>query len=130
MSSLAEQMNADALEAMKFTRKHFVVELDFLEPTIEQIERLVDDVEFALAGGKSEDNVALLTRTWGAYLGEVLRRNVGGEWNADDDGKPALCANDENIFPHDAVRRRMLGGRDDSIVKFYEHACEQLKQGN
>lgn len=120
---LAEQMNADALEAMKLTRKYFVVELDFSEPTIEQIDKLIGDIDFSMPGGKSDENTELLTRSWGAYVGEVLRRHADGEWSISDDGKPLLKVNSKIVSSHEAVRGRLTDCVA-SLVEFYEQASK------
>ena len=67
MSELANEMKANALEAQKFVRKHFVVELDFSAESVEELERQFDMVEYVIEGGMSEENVELLTRTCGMW---------------------------------------------------------------
>lgn len=121
MSDLAEQMEADALEAMKLTRKHFVVELDFTPASIEQLESIIDDVEFTLRGGKSEENIELLTRVWGAYLGEVIRRHHNGEW-IEKDASPAVQIPNTTLSTHDQVRQRLTVGAGHNLVKY----CQDL----
>lgn len=77
MSDLAEAMKANALEAQRFSRKHLVLELDFSEASVDLIEANADDVEYAIKGGKSEENVAMLVRVWGVHrrvVTEDLRR--------------------------------------------------------
>ncbi len=121
MSNLDEEMKANALEAMKLTRKHFVVELDFSPASIGQLEGLVDDVDFSLKGGRSDENIALLVRTWGSYLGEVIRRNVGGEWNESTDQELGvrLVVGAKKLDPHDAVRKRLTEASKPSVEQFY-----------
>lgn len=119
---LQDQINADALEAQKFTRKHFVVGLDFTSGSLKELESLCDDVEYALRGGKSEENLDLLVRIWGAYLGETMRRHSGGEWKKVD-GELQLCCNGENYTPHDRVRRRLTGEKGD-FPGYFDSAME------
>lgn len=117
MCELATQMKADALEAQKFSRKHLVLELDFSPHSVGEMERNCDAVEFALRGGKSPENIGLLTRIWGAYLGETLRMQVGGEWTGDA-GSPVLRVGEEALQPHEQVRQRLVSG---AAYNLYEY---------
>ena len=118
---VAEAMLAYAFEAQKLTRKYFVVELDFSAGSIQDLERIADDVEFILSGGKSADNIQLLSRTWGSYLGEVICRTKGGTW-VESESQPfgaSIQAGDETLDPHEQVRQR-LEGSGQSLVALYE----------
>ncbi len=120
MANLPDEMNEAALEAMKLTRKYFVVELDFSESSIQSLDPLFNDVEFTMRGGKSDDNVELLTRVWGAYLGEVIRRNIGGQWTSSSESGIGLQRDDNAIHPHDAVRKRLVDESADTLWQFYQ----------
>ncbi|MBM4002284.1 MAG: hypothetical protein FJ295_03220 [Planctomycetes bacterium] len=76
----AQRMLADALESQKFTRKFFVVELDFSVKSLGELEGQFDAIRYALRGGASSENCQKLRRLWGAYLGEMLRRLGNGQW--------------------------------------------------
>ena len=60
----------------------------------------------------------------GAYVGEVIRRDVGGEWEADD-GDPEAGRNlalrlpdDSVVFPVQRAIGRMRNGAEDGIVAY------------
>ncbi len=123
MSTIAEQMEADALEAMKLVRKHFVVEFDFSAESVRALENLFDDVDFALPGGKTQENIERLTRVWGAYLGEVIRRQRDGQWveSAESAGsRPIMRIEGTDVRPHDQIRQRLLSGAEHSVWDFYQ----------
>ena len=120
--SIAEQMLNNANEAMKLTRKFFVVELDFSTGSVKQLEGLFDDVDFTLRGGKSPENVELLTRVWGSYLGEVIRRNAGGEWVEPTEGSFLLRCENGDLDPFEQVRQRLTAGPEHNVWQFYEAA--------
>lgn len=107
--SIAEKMLENAFEAQKLTRKHFVVELDFSEQSILDLDRIADDVDFTLSGGKSSENIELLSRTWGSYLGEVLCRTKGGQWveAAEHPFGVSVCIGETMIDPHQQIRQRL-----------------------
>ncbi len=125
MSTLAEQMAADLLEAQKFSRKHLVVELALTEASVAELEDNVDTVEFAIAGGKSDENVAMLTRVWGAFLGETLIHATNSAW-IEQDGRPAVQGANGIAFPHDQVRRRLLEGSAHNLATYFAETKKQL----
>lgn len=56
----------------------------------------------------------------GAYVGEVFRRNLGGEW-ALYDGEPALRFGDDRwVFPLAKADKRFRHGRGDRLDFFYD----------
>ena len=130
MTTLAEEMKAHALEAQRFSRKYLVLELDFSEASVSELDNQSDSIGFAIRGGKSAENVDLLTRLWGAYLGEALRKATGAEWVLDAAAQVqriGLRGQDATVHPHEQVRRRLNGTHDDSLLQFYQRARAQLK---
>jgi hypothetical protein len=126
MSELAEEIQADALESQRFSRKHLVLELDFSARSIDELEGEIDTVEYAISGGKSDENIAMFTRIWGAYLGESIRKNGGGEWIRDDEGQIGLRNNDVVLQPHHQIRRRLLEGAELNLSRYYQESIKKL----
>ena len=60
----------------------------------------------------------------GSYVGEVIRRDVGGTWNGDDADPAAevnitLVLDDGSvIWPVQRVMKRFKNGREDSLVAY------------
>lgn len=126
MSDIAAEMQALALEAQRFSRKHLVLELDFSEASVGLIEATADTVEYAIRGGKSEQNIELLSRIWGAYIGEALRKVAGGEWVAEPEGRVALCGPRTSTYPHEQVRKRLTAGKAHDLAAYFRQTKEQL----
>jgi hypothetical protein len=124
--SLSDEIKADALEAQKYSRKHLVLELDFSEASVKELEENADTVEFAIPGGKSMENVEMLARTWGAYVGESLRRRCGGQWTREPDGRIALVGSSGRVHPQEQVRRRLLEGHAFKLDEFFTSALSKL----
>jgi hypothetical protein len=118
MSDLDNEMKANALEAQKFSRKHLVVELDFSPESLLELDPQCDAVEYAIRGGKSAENIAMLTRIWGAYLGETIRLRIGGQWEEEPTG-PVLSLGSERLRPHERVRLRLVEGASHSLVAYF-----------
>ncbi|MGE0757946.1 MAG: hypothetical protein AB7O38_13035 [Pirellulaceae bacterium] len=130
MATLAEEMKAHALEAQRFSRKHLVLELDFSEASVAELDNQCDSVEFAIRGGKTAENVDMLTRIWGAYVGESLRRVTKSEWCEVPDGAAArrgLCdPGGETVFPHDWVRARLVDKSAEKLSAAFSAARARL----
>jgi len=130
VTSPAEQMLTDALAAQKFTRKFFVVELDFGEHTIPQLEAQCQAAGYALRGGLTPENIDKLTQLWGAYFGEVLRRNSAGQWSqVEQEGgaRFVLQAGGQTVAPHAVVRQRLEQGTAFALTAAYEQAKLSLQ---
>lgn len=130
MSTLAEEMKVHALEAQRFSRKHLVLELDFSEASIQELENQADAVTFAIRGGKTPENIAMLTRIWGAYLGEALRKATNAEWVSEAAGqvqRMGLKGPTSTVHPHEQVHKRLNGTKDDSLLLFFQKTKEQWK---
>jgi hypothetical protein len=121
MPTVAEQMAASAKEAKKLTRNYLVVELNYTEQSLEDLERVIDDYRIAVPEGESPETLARLVRLWGAYLGEVIRKRLGGEWiEAEEAGESAaLTLGERTIEPLAQVRRRLEGGKAHDLWQFY-----------
>ena len=126
MSDLNEEIQANALEAQIFSRKHLVLELDFSLASVAELESHIDTIDFAISGGKSDENLEMLTRIWGCYLGESLRRQLGGEWIRDDQDTHqgiALRVGSQTLYPLDRICKRLVDGEEFNIVAY----CEQVQ---
>ena len=130
MTTLADEMKAHALEAQRFSRKHLVLELDFSEASIQALETHADSIGYALRGGCTPENIDMLTRIWGAYLGESLRKATGAEWILETAGQVrriGLKGPTQVIHPHEQVHKRLTGTKEPTLLAFFQQACQQLK---
>ena len=131
MTTLGDEMKAHALEAQRFSRKHLVLELDFSEASVKELENQADSVTYALRGGKTPENVAMLTRLWGAYLGESLRKATGAEWVEELAGQVRRIGlktgSNPAVHPHEQVHQRLIGTASYNLLSFFQQARDQLK---
>ena len=104
---------------MKISRKFFVVELDYSVASLDKFEDLFAQWHYALPGGSKPENVDKLVRVWGAYLGEMIRRTLGGEWVTLPGERTALRLRSGDIFPHDAIRRRLAKESSETLPAYY-----------
>ena len=125
MTTLAEQMAADLLEAQRFSRKHLVLELGLNAASVAELEDNVDTIDYAIAGGKSAENVDMLTRVWGAFLGEAMIQATGASWE-EQEGRPGVRGTHGVAFPHEQVRRRIVDGPAHSLSDYFAYTIKQL----
>ncbi len=74
----------------------------------------------------------MFCRVWGAYIGEVFRRQVGGEWIewTDQYGKAiAFQSGGVKVFPSDKVRKRIVGGPAHNLRDYYGVFRDQMSAG-
>jgi hypothetical protein len=128
MSALEDEMRAHAREAQKYSRRHLVLELDFSEASLTELDNQCDAVEYAIRGGKSPENIEMLTRLWGAYVGEALRRVAAAEWFAEEGGRRGLMSPEgKMVFPHASVRQRLENKAAESLPDFFRSARSTLQ---
>ena len=128
---LAEDMEANARNAVELAKTRFQVALDFRAESIQELEKLFDRVQYAMPDPESKETLGLLTRLWGSYLGEVIRRRLGGEWIiwTDKHGKTmALQIGEATVFPHNKVKKRLERGADHNVWNYYQSVMSSLEQ--
>src|SRR5216683_2385963 len=118
-TKLAEDMEANARNAVELAKTRFQATLDFG----------IDRVEYAMPDPESKETLGLLTRLLGSYLGEVIRRKHGGEWIiwTDKHGKTmALQVGEATIFTHNKVKKRLQRGPEHNLWKYYQSVLTTL----
>jgi len=98
-------------------RKIFGEELDYSEASIAKLDEIINK-------GWPDRPPAMLEPTvvtFGAYLGEAIRRNIGGEWGfAESEGYFLdRVGGKAKIFPFNKVTKRFRNGEEDSLGFYY-----------
>ena len=127
-------MQAYAEDAVRAARQH-KVNLDYSERSLEEVERLLgelhDELHSELASS-SEQELDEMSRLWGGYFGEVVRRRFGGEWAiekypAGDFLIVTLNVNGAKLFPAMKIHKRLTGGADENLLLFYRNVRARLE---
>jgi len=107
-----------SLEFIRNSQEAFNLNLGFSESDVNQLDTLIDNnLE------KISPDIDKAVVIWGAYLGETIRKNLGGTWVFDpDDG---WCMHDFGnselfIYPFSRIRRRFIYGMSYSISTYYQ----------
>lgn len=123
-----EVAQAFAKDAVNEAKLKFNLTLDYSPASVEHLESIV-----AAKYEEIQDHPILpiqmeaFSKLWGAYLGEVIRRQLGGKWRIAKHGPFAgLCVlqlgepgtNEGEICPLGKVYKRLLNGEEDNLFVF------------
>jgi hypothetical protein len=113
-------MAALADEAVSRAGSEFQVTLDFSPESVEAVEELLGNLHVRrAAGGMTDARLHREAMTWGAYIGEVIRRLKGGHWEKDHDvaGPDTYPIDYEGhqSFPVGWCGKRILNGDEDNV---------------
>jgi hypothetical protein len=126
--SEASENGAKALNALGY-------KADFTFESIRELERFMkDNVEpegGAKAGGQLTASMGSKLFLLGAYLGETIRRKVGGVWHGDDSDPEATTnvevvgPNESVIWPIQRIMKRFQNGDEDDLWAYALAAAEE-----
>ena len=81
--------------------------------------RYVEGLVLRLRSGADEEFIKNLSGKLGCYLGECIRRNFGGQWQAGPHGIGISFDAANAVYPLSKVEKLFRYGEGDSIVSFY-----------
>jgi ABC-type Fe3+-citrate transport system substrate-binding protein len=126
VNDMMKAYSEDALDLGKLMDK----ELDFSEESLKTLEEILDRYHKELPKGlkriffgPSKDKINQISKIWGAYLGEVIIKHLGGEWKMREGLKNAIALCFDNgieIYPPAKVNKRLLNGFEDNIWAYYQ----------
>jgi hypothetical protein len=133
-AKLAGVIVAQAQGAVKTAKLKWQESLDFTQDSLEGVERILGKIHNAGLYGSgsakpSEEELAVLSKMWGTYIGEVIRRHYGGQWSQGEDGTLSLSIGEaKGVFPIAKARKRVVDGAGDNI-RYYFSSMVKLIQG-
>ncbi|GAA0348715.1 hypothetical protein GCM10009092_11360 [Bowmanella denitrificans] len=92
-----------------------VTAFDYNEDSVRLLSDIITNERLHL----SEQAKMLLPEIWGAYLGEVLIRKLGGKWVKLGDQYGVIIGKSHICFPLNKVHKQIVNGEVDSIYGFY-----------
>jgi hypothetical protein len=124
LTNVNPQMEKISTDAVIIARAKFGVSLDYSENSLQQLEILLKqaDEQYQQASSTEDPNYYPLDKTaraWGSYLGEVIRRNLGGDWIADQKAVFLQLGN-RKLSPLGQIRSRIEEGPLFNVVDFYQ----------
>jgi hypothetical protein len=126
MASLTENIDASAAWIAQ-TLQSSGYHADFSAPSLWSIDQFFDensDRGQPRRGGLLATDLGSRLFALGAYVGEVIRRNAGGAWHANDQDPQGeinvelVLADGTKIWPVQRVMKRYKYGREDSVAAY------------
>jgi hypothetical protein len=103
--------------------------MDQSDESIEDLDRLA--AQLWPEPMEEEEALDAIVASWGAYIGEVIRENLGGNWLFRKDLEHASVhfpRTDLEVFPFHKDRKRLVLGAEESLSDFYEALVEELTE--
>jgi hypothetical protein len=134
-AGLAEELLGYAESAVLTAATRWGLILDFSEKSLEGVEQVLSRFHEAArcaAGATPAETVRRAAIVWGTYVGEVLRRHLGGRWTntpVPPQGPVLrLRIGNAEVYPLRKVEKRILEGPGDAIP-FYFQATRKIAAG-
>jgi hypothetical protein len=133
---LQQIAEAYALDAVDFARDAFALHLDWSDGSVQHIETILTRMHDEMASARpTQDQVLQFAKMFGSCVGEVFRRNHGGQWGMvtlGADTFPGMEANKGGgrFWPWGKVQKRLLNGAEDNVWHYYQHLAEQDGPGS
>lgn len=132
--TIADMMAAYAQDAVDHAKASCDVTLDYSPESIELTEKVLERLWADMPHGffarllrraPSQDTVATISKMYGGYIGEVVRRLKGGEWILDTQISPgdrviSLRRGEQQIFPPAKVHKRLSNGPEDNVWFYFQ----------
>ena len=127
-------MKAYATEAVEFARR-LGTSLDYSESSLERVDELLGVIAgeqpHTPSPGQDEDELWLLSKVFGAYVGEVVLTQIGGAWDQEDTDvgiRPFVFVSGLKAYPVTKVWKRLTESEFDG-VSGYCRATRALLSG-
>lgn len=120
-------MQQRAQEAVERASSEYLILLDFSPASVERVDEILGRLHERHAASEfSNEELTHESMTWGAYVGEVIKKVRPGEWAQDSAvagpfSLPIVYSDAENSqsFPVGWCRKRIVNGDEDNIwIKF------------
>ncbi len=129
-NSIAEMIESCAAQAVHIGGEQFGFTLDYSDQSVQSLETILANIASTLDNSNKEV-VEQSVKTWGSYLGEVVRRSFGGDWElVQPPGRvaavPTLVIAGSQLYPMMKIYRRLTMGESENVWKFYERIRGRL----
>ncbi len=123
-AKLAGTIVAQSQQAIKTAKLTFDESLDFTSESLEGVERIMTKLQ-KQEPKLTDEQITELSKLWGVYVGEVIRRYYGGQW-AMVDGLPDVALGGKHAAPVTKVRKRLVGGATENLRYYFTSIMKVL----
>jgi hypothetical protein len=127
---ILRMMQGYAQQAVELAQQH-KVDLDFSENSLQSLELLLSQIGITSGDAPGASGLDEMSRIWGGYFGEVVRRRFGGDWTVEkypqgDFHIVTLNVNGARLFPSMKIHRRLTQGAGEDLWSFYQSVRTKL----
>jgi len=126
-ASVQKVAEAYAQDAVDFSAEHFGVKLDWSDSSVASVEKLLTQMSASYLSANprpSGEQVMNFAKAYGSYVGEVYRRNHGGDWGIITLGEQKFpgvrAASGTEFWPWKRAFDRITKGPEDNIADYYD----------
>ena len=132
-AELDELMNQSALDAIATSREEFSIELDFSPESVAHVDDIllgfIDKYHDKVLEDKA---VFTLCNIYGAYIGEVYKKVIGGEWRYDESDPQApyvVLSYGNNTYAFAGIcYERLVNDSQVSVRAYFDQAMSNQTQ--
>ncbi len=137
-TKLAHDLNSEirnsADYAIRITKEKLNISLSFDESSLQTLEGLLDKAfqnfsELSKQSKLEEKTIQQNTKTWGSYLGELIRHRFGGEWHKEAEAY-VLQVKGISFYPHSFVQQRVTINPKYSAIQYYDDVSNRISVFN
>ena len=124
------------------TGKKFQKDLDFSEQSIQRVEDICshlyndipkDFVSKLFGKAPSEDEIMRMSYMLGAYIGEVIKKHLGGNWTMETfpnkSNTLVLTIGEIKTYPVVKVYKRLKIGPKENLYQYYRSISNEISKG-
>ena len=123
-AKLAGTIVAQSQQAIKAAKLTFDESLDFTSDSLDGVERIMSKLQNQ-EPKLTDDHITELSKLWGVYVGEVIRRYYGGQWVMLE-GVPDVALGGKYASPVAKVRKRLVGGPTENLKYYFTSIMKVL----
>lgn len=122
---IAEIAAAYSLDAVDMANANFGIKLDWSDKSVKKVEGMLGCLHDDMAqSNPPEEAVWTFAKAFGSYVGEVLRKNHGGEWGIvtlNGQSFPGMQQDGERLcWPWGRAQKRIVNGPEDNMWHYYQ----------
>lgn len=131
-ANVQKMAQAYAQDAVDFAKRQFAISLDWSDSSISNVESALAEMHTLFLSTNprpTEEQVMSFAKGFGSYLGEVYRRNHGGEWgivNFSGQQFPGLqTKSGTNFWPWGRAFNRIMQGPENNVADYFHVLLEK-----
>ncbi len=128
------QLMSDSMQdAIDFANEEFSIELDKSLASVKKLDGIIlDCIPFLTDDDKRDQHIFTICNMLGAYMGEVFKLHIGGEWSYDSDDNDApttfLSFSGKTYAFAGICYQRLVNDQTVSVAKYFELAQKNVTQ--